>query len=366
MDNIPTYKVVVNPDDELTGVYAVSLVGEPAIEVDWIALSKINLDNFIFSVEPDKQVLYGPLLIPDKKILRRDENGSEYNIVFDKTTIQVIADKYNEKKLGDIFNMEHSDIKVEGYLSQNWITGSMDKSKELGFDLPDGSWFGAVKIKDKNFWNNDIKNGKLKGFSVELKAGIELIQMTTSVDKNKLNSMEYKTKDGMTLTWEGDAAVGKDIFIVLEDGTKAPLADGEYELEDGTKVVAKGGKVDNIIAAAKMEEELQVPAPTDPAFEASVKTIITPMFDELRMVVADLKGRIDMLEAQNNQDQNAMDNPADYKKEYMEKLNDLQTQIENLSKSAGTVSIKELTDLDKAKVEKYEDTIRKINFYKKK
>lgn len=370
MNKIPTYKIVVNPDDELTGVYAVSLVDEPAIEVDFIALSKMNIEEFLFTANTDKRILYGPLLIPEKLIPRKDEKGNEYNIVFDKPTIELIAEKYNEQKLGDIFNIQHSDKKVEAYLSQNWITGKMDKSHELGFNLPDGSWFGAVKVKNQDFWLSEVKSGKLKGFSVEIKAGTELIDLTTDkVDKNKLNSMEYKTKAGLTLTWEGEAAVGKDIFIVLEDGKKEPLADGEYELEDGTKVVAKGGKVEEIIAAEKPEnEDLQ----EDPAkiaddmtrFTDSVKEVVAPMFDELRLVVAELKGRLDKMEVEHA----AIKEEEDYgkKKEYMSKITELQTKVEALSKVAGAPSVKELTDLDKAKEERYEDMIRKINFYKNK
>ena len=72
---IPTYRIVVNPDDEKTGVYAVSLVDEPAIEVDWIKLSK-DIKDFEFSVNKDKQMLFGPLLIPNKLIYRRDEKVS--------------------------------------------------------------------------------------------------------------------------------------------------------------------------------------------------------------------------------------------------------------------------------------------------
>ena len=178
MENkLPTYRVVVNPDDETTGVYAVSLVDTPAIEVDWITLSK-EIIEFEFSANKDKQMLFGPLLIPNKLIFRRDEKGNEYNIVFDEETIQVIADKYNENKLNDIFNFQHSDKKVEAILLQNWITGELDKSQDYGFALPKGTWFGGVKVKDENFWMSEVKTEKVKGFSIEIKAGVELIEMS--------------------------------------------------------------------------------------------------------------------------------------------------------------------------------------------
>lgn len=177
---IPTYRIRVNPDDETTGVYAVSLVDQPAIEVDWITLSK-EIVEFEFSINKDKQMLFGPLLIPGKLILRRDPKGNEYNIVFDEETIQIIADKYNENKMGDIFNFQHSDQKVNAVLLQNWITGSQDKSQDYGFKLPQGTWFAGIKVKDEEFWLSDIKTGKVKGFSVEIMAESELIKMTESL-----------------------------------------------------------------------------------------------------------------------------------------------------------------------------------------
>lgn len=329
---LPTYRIVVNPDDAETGVYAVSLVDEPAIEVDWIKLAK---DEEMFFLAKDKQMLFGPLLIPNKLIYRRDKKGNEYNIVFDEETIQTIADKYNENKLGDVFNFQHSDKKVEAILLQNWITGESDKSKDLGFSLPKGTWFGGVKIKDESFWLNEIKTDRVKGFSVEVSAGTELIEMTAeSADKNKIELMEYKTRDGLTLTWEGDAAVGKEVFLVLEDGTKVPADNGEYELEDGTKVVVAQGKV----AEIKAKEDMADAVPAAPAFDVNtVLEALKPTMDELRVIIADLSSRIDKIE-------NAA--PANDGEEAMSKIVELESMIEKLSKTAGAPSVSKKTDIE--------------------
>lgn len=358
MENkLPTYKIVVNPEDEKTGVYAVSLVDEPAIEVDWIKLSK-QIVEFEFSANKDKQMLFGPLLIPNKLIYRRDENGNEYNIVFDEETIQIIADKFNENKLGDVFNFQHSNKKVEAVLLQNWITGELDKSKEMGFELPKGTWFGGVKVKDENFWLNEVKTEKVKGFSVEIMAGTELIEMTTEVDKNKINLMEVKTRDGLTLTWDGDAAVGKDIFIILEDGTKSPLADGEYELEDGTKIVAQGGKVAEIISAeAPVAEEMQEPVA---APSVDVLETVKPLIEELRGIIAELSTRIDKLENVETVVEESND------EENYSKIKELEEKVEALSKMAGAPSITKKSDKE-IEAEKRENAIlEKIMFYKQK
>lgn len=353
---LPTYRIIVNPDDEKTGVYAVSLVDEPAIEVDWIKLSKIlDLD---FSANKDKQMLFGPLLIPNKMIYRRDNNGSEYNIFFDEETIQIIADKYNENKLGDVFNFQHSDKKVEAVLLQNWITGEADKSQDYGFSLPKGSWFAGIKVKDESFWLEEIKTEKVKGFSVEIMAGTELIEMTANqADKNKINLMEYKTKDGLTLTWEGEGAVGTEVFLILEDGTKVAADNGEYELEDGTKIVVAAGKVAEIKAVEAPEEEDMAEPVAEPVATPSTDVLdaVKPLFEELRGVIAELSSRLDALENVE---------PTVEEEATLSKVKELEEKVETLSKTAGAPSIskKSDTELKREAVEK--NILSRVDFLK--
>jgi|694.fasta_scaffold02349_32 hypothetical protein len=358
---IPTYRIVVNPDDEKTGVYAVSLVDEPAIEVDWIKLSK-EIQDFEFSVNKDKQMLFGPLLIPNKLIFRRDEKGNEYNIVFDEDTIQIIADKYNENKLGDVFNFQHSDRKVQAVLLQNWITGEVDKSKEYGFELPKGTWFGGVKVKDEEFWMSEVKTEKVKGFSVEIMAGTELIEMTAEADKNKNEQlMEYKTRDGLTLTWEGDAAVGKEVFLVLEDGTKVSADNGEYELEDGTKLVVSEGKVAEIKPVeveAGNDEEMAEPVATETPSQPTVDVmeIVKPIFEEMRTIIAELSSRIDKLENVE---------PTTEEESTLSKVRELEDKVEVLSKMAGAPSItKTKTDSEIKRENSEKHILARVEFLK--
>lgn len=365
MENkLPLYRIKVNPDDE-TGVYAVSLVDEPAIEVDWIKLSKQVID-FEFSVNKDKQLLYGPLLVPNKLIYRRDEKGNEYNIVFDKETIEIIADKYNKNKLGDIFNFQHSDKKVEAYLRENWLVENPDKSNKYGFELEDGTWFGSVKVQDEEFWMSEVKTEKVKGFSVELRAGVELIEMekTSDEDKNKkINLMEVKTKDGLTLSWDGDAEVGKEIFIILEDGSKEPLSNGEYELEDGTKIIAEDGKVKEIMAVeapaenadASTEEMADPIAPESTTPDQAIIDAVAPYFEEFRNLIADLSSRLDALENVETTQEEATET------EEMSKIKELEDKIEILSKMAGAPSVSVKNDREEEKRKKEDVLLSKIN-----
>ena len=352
---LPTYRIVVNPDDSETGVYGISLVDEPAIEVDWIKLSK-ELEDILFSANKDKQMLFGPLLIPDKLILRRAQNGDLYNIIFDKDTIQTIADKYNENGDNKAFNFQHSNKQVDAVLLQNWITGSADKSQDYGFSLPEGTWFGGVKVKDEGFWLNEVKSEKVKGFSIEIKAETELIKMTSIIeDKNKnIKLMDYKTKDGLTLQWDGDAAVGTEVFLVLADGTSVAADNGTYELEDGTKIVIADGKVGEIIAAEDMAE---VPVTGAPATTngPSNEELVT-MFDELRGVISELSSRLDALENVE---------PTTEEEATLSKVKELEEKVQILSSIAGAPSIKTKSDFEIKKEQNETHILERLSSLKK-
>ena len=73
-------------------MYAISVVEEPAIGVDFVALSEQHNVKF---KEDFRGLLYGALLIPDQLIYRRnDETNEEYYVKYSKETIRAIAYNY--------------------------------------------------------------------------------------------------------------------------------------------------------------------------------------------------------------------------------------------------------------------------------
>lgn len=170
MDNLPLYKAVLNGDeiiDEDLGLSFISLVENPAIESKWIAM---NETKKILYYEFDKQEITGAALIPDKKIFRRDENGMEYNIVWDKETIKQAAISFFKNSKGITkTTLEHSEESTKGIiLFESWIKESeSDKSVSLfSENFPIGTWFVTMKVLKDNIWK-DIKAGKYQGFSIE-------------------------------------------------------------------------------------------------------------------------------------------------------------------------------------------------------
>ena len=126
----------------------------------------------------EQQIVATPIMVPNKLIPRRDEQG-DYHVFFTENTIKQIAYKFAEIKANDNINHEHdSDSPVDGvYLAESWIVEepTNDKSNTFGYELPKGSWFGLFKVKNKEYWNDYIKTGKVKGVSVE---GMFLNQLT--------------------------------------------------------------------------------------------------------------------------------------------------------------------------------------------
>lgn len=184
--DLPIYQIEITNDSD-QGVSMISLVDEPAIQVDFIKLAKEEVEKIYFSAKAkDRQMLFGPFLIPDQLIYRYNEQLGEYYVRFSKESIQMIADKFNEDLNNNNINFQHSNLRVAGYVASNWvISGEKDQSQNYGFQLPEGTWFGGVKIKDENFWNNEVKSDIVKGFSVEIKAELALV-----MSKNKQKTME--------------------------------------------------------------------------------------------------------------------------------------------------------------------------------
>lgn len=169
---LPVYNLTISETDLESGVFTISLVNEPAIEIDYFAFSGQTKHTFQFTQigTPDKQLLAGYLLVPDK-LIYRNENGNEFFVRFDKDSIERIATKFNKNKFTSNFNAEHNPKAVLNnvFVKENWIVESTeyDKSRQYGFEPVVGSWFGVVKVDDSAIWNEYIKTGQLKGFSVE-------------------------------------------------------------------------------------------------------------------------------------------------------------------------------------------------------
>lgn len=161
-----TIELYIDEENEFSGIEAISVVENPAIEEDFIALKKHEVQ--LAEVDAEKRILMGPALIPNKKIYRI--NGEEeYNIFFSEDTVKKASELFLSRGKQNNSTLEHQ-VDLQGLsVVESWIIEdtNMDKSKKYGLSLPKGTWMVSVKVNNDDIWNNYVKEGKVKGFSIE-------------------------------------------------------------------------------------------------------------------------------------------------------------------------------------------------------
>jgi hypothetical protein len=188
-------ELVLNEEEE-GGVYAISIVDFPAIESNFIALSKDGQTKYsLAQVDNEKRVLVGAALIPNKQIYRKDAEGNDLYVWFSKETIKQAAYKFLKSNAHHNHTLQHEE-EIEGlYVAESWIVESKnDKSKDYGLDVPIGTWMVAVKVENEDIWNEQIKSGNAKGFSIEAYFANKLGKLRSEVDEIHTLAKEYSKK----------------------------------------------------------------------------------------------------------------------------------------------------------------------------
>lgn len=179
-------------DEDSDGVFAISFVENPAIGSNFIALSNSEIKLRVTNNE--KRIVTGSILIPEKAILRADDDGNPYHIFFSKDTVEKLSQKYlNDHNQGNV-TLEHQIDVPDIMLVESWIKidDLNDKSVVLGLDAPLGTWVGSFKVNNLTVWENIVKTGMVKGFSVEaMMKKRELIKNSTNM--KQVEEMDNKT-----------------------------------------------------------------------------------------------------------------------------------------------------------------------------
>lgn len=176
-------------EDDTDEVFAISLVESPAIESDFVYFDKEVIQ--FAKVDNEQRMLIGPILIPEKRILRVDGEGNPYHVFFTKETVKKLAQNYLMKKYTDRATMEH-DYKIKGvHLVESWVKdGKLDKSNNYGLNVPEGTWMGIFKIHDDKIWNDYVKTGKVKGFSIEGLFEHKLVKASEAILDKQISDLD--------------------------------------------------------------------------------------------------------------------------------------------------------------------------------
>jgi len=159
-------ELILDDDQMAEGISAISIVESPAIESNFIAL-KNHAVQFA-TVDTDKRILMGPALIPNKPIYR-NQDGEEFYVYFSKATIEKASQLYLKNGNQSKATLEH-EISINGLtLVESWlkIDEEHDKSAAYGLNDPVGTWYVAMKVDNAEIWDEYVKTGKVKGFSIE-------------------------------------------------------------------------------------------------------------------------------------------------------------------------------------------------------
>lgn len=254
------YKVGIDSE-----TYAISLVESPAIEETLVALEEQKPIKVQLADE-EKYMVYSAVLVPEKPIYRRNEDGDEFYIEFTKESIEKMAQEYLMNYRQNEITLDHETMANDITLVESWIKTDMykDKSVAIGLseDLPIGTWIAGLKVNQIDAWNR-IKNGELRGFSVESMISLEEF----SKQEQNTNNMNIETND---MFWDKLKNILKDTFSKkVEEPTVEELAanSGFTNVEEYEKEVE----------AVKEELEEQN-ATTEP--QAQEPTVETPKVDE--------------------------------------------------------------------------------------
>ncbi len=159
-------ELILDEMEELMGIQAISIVENPAIEENFVALKSQEVE--FAKQDEEKRILLGAALIPNKPIYR--QNGEEECYVyFTKETIRKASELFFQNSNQNESTLEH-EVELNGLsVVESWLVedDEKDKSRIYGLDVPVGTWMVSMKVNNDDIWNNYVKTNKVKGFSIE-------------------------------------------------------------------------------------------------------------------------------------------------------------------------------------------------------
>lgn len=185
-------------DDVMGELKRISLVSLPAIDEEFLLFN--NQDLKFKTLDEDKRIVTGPAMRPDIHIPRKSDDGELYYGFFSQDTVRKAAELFFKKNSNaNNTNLEH-EFEIDGvYVFESWIVEdpNMDKAKALGFtDVRKGDWWVSMKVENGSVWNNYLKSGLIRGFSVEVKAGekdVEVLSQIKSIlDTNQNEDIKFE------------------------------------------------------------------------------------------------------------------------------------------------------------------------------
>jgi hypothetical protein len=195
-----------------------------------------------------------------------------------------------------------------------------------------------MKVDNDDIWNNYIKTGELKGFSIDGMVELEEVNFKSNIQMSKSNKnilallkqivsgaeQEVEVTLGsvksgeLDIQFDGETLeVGAPVFL-LADEEKVSLADGTYKLDEGGEIVVKDGLVESMSEAeaeeevapeaeevvdAELEEEVIEEVNADEESMKVIKEILDDMFkayaESMEIKMSEMLTKMSDIEAKN-------------------------------------------------------------------
>ena len=162
-------ELVIDKNKLTNEVFALSLVGAPATDSEFVYLSKEDIQIKMSAINQEQKIIVALAMIPDLKMPRVDKvTGEPYEVFFSQETVRDAARMYMQREYNNESTVHH-ESKVENVgVIESWIVEdpNQDKTNLYGLNAPRGSWAVIMKI-DNPIVEKEIKDGVFNGISIE-------------------------------------------------------------------------------------------------------------------------------------------------------------------------------------------------------
>lgn len=271
----------VYSDFEKQGVYGISLVENPAMEDEWIALSEQPQKIEFTAVDDKKRLLLGAALIPNKKIYRNN-GGHEFYITFSEETIGKLAHDFLRKGFQNNSSAEHEVKLSDVSFVESWQVedSKVDKSALYGKEYEKGTWVTMAKVSDEIY--EQATNGTFKGFSIDALLGLEQLQL----NNNKKSKNMFSIDDLKGLK--------EVLFSKSENETSETVNDIEVQAEEVNEVETEVTETQETQEASAINQLKEILA----EFKADSEKRFTEMEAKFSKEVKEKDQKIEELETQ--------------------------------------------------------------------
>ena len=227
------------------GVFCMSTVENPATKTQLVMFDD-ELKAMEFQ-DDEKRVIYSVAMRPNMLIPRKDINGEPAMVFYSEETVNDLQQNFfkNNSHNGATINHDKN-VRKDMYAFESWIVQDPEKDKatSLGLQVQKGDWVMAQKVDNPEVWE-DIKKGKLTGFSIE--AYLEPVLTNNQIEMTQ-EEVDARIKAVIQMTAEEDAAAAAEKLKMEEEAAKAtpPADDLQKKVDELT--------TENVALKAKIAE----------------------------------------------------------------------------------------------------------------